>query len=105
MEESVLELITQALTEDRIIDKVHQSEEYKRARDEEGKIYDILISDLTEQQKQRLDDFIESKTWSEAIWEKVAYQQGERLSQIASVLIIIPSVNIKGMVWWSSVWL
>ena len=78
MEESVLELITQALTEDRIIDKVHQSEEYKRARDEEGKIYDILISDLTEQQKQRLDDFIECKTWSEAIWEKVAYQQGMR---------------------------
>lgn len=78
MEESVLELITQVLTEDRIIDKVHQSEEYKRARDEEGKIYDILISDLTEQQKQRLDDFIECKTWSEAIWEKVAYQQGMR---------------------------
>lgn len=78
MEESVLELITQALTEDRITDKVHQSEEYKRARDEEGKIYDILISDLTEQQKQRLDDFIECKTWSEAIWEKVAYQQGMR---------------------------
>lgn len=76
MEESVLELITQALTENRITDKVYQSEEYKRAKEEEGKVYNTLISDLNEEQKQRLDDFIGSTTWSAAIWERMAYQQG-----------------------------
>ena len=78
MEESVLELITQALTENQITDKVYQSEEYKRAKEEEGKVYNTLISDLNEEQKQRLDDFIGSTTWSAAIWERMAYQQGMR---------------------------
>ena len=78
MEESVLELITQALTENRITDKVYQSEEYKRAKEEEGKVYNTLISDLNEEQKQRLDDFIGSTTWSAAIWERMAYKQGMR---------------------------
>lgn len=78
MEESVLELITQALIENRITDKVYQSEEYKRAKEEEGKVYNTLISDLNEEQKQRLDDFIGSTTWSAAIWERMAYQQGMR---------------------------
>ncbi len=78
MEESVLELITQVLTENRITDKVYQSEEYKRAKEEEGKVYNTLISDLNEEQKQRLDDFIGSTTWSAAIWERMAYQQGMR---------------------------
>ena len=73
MEESVLELITQVLTENRITDKVYQSEEYKRAKEEEGKVYNTLISDLNEEQKQRLDDFIGSTTWSAAIWERMAY--------------------------------
>lgn len=76
MEESVLELITQALTENRITDKVQDNEEYKRAKEEEHKAYDLLISDLTDEQKQRLDDFIGSTTWSGAVWEKMAYQQG-----------------------------
>ena len=78
MEESVLELVTQALTENRITDKVLESEEYKRAKEEEQKAYDLLSSDLTEEQKQRLDDFIGSTTWAAAIWEKMAYQQGMR---------------------------
>lgn len=75
-EDNVLELITQALTENRILDKVRQTEEYKRAKKEEGTAYDLLSSDLTEEQKQRLDDFIGSTIWSAAIWEKMAYQQG-----------------------------
>jgi len=32
MQENILELITQALTENRIIDKVHQTEEYHKAK-------------------------------------------------------------------------
>lgn len=76
MEENVLELIAQALTENRIIDKVQQNEEYINAKEEETKTYDILISDLTDKQKQRLDSFIDSATWSAAIWERMAYQQG-----------------------------
>lgn len=58
MQENILELITQALTENRIIDKVHQTEEYHKAKEEEAKAYDLLISDLTPQQKQRLDKFL-----------------------------------------------
>ena len=76
MEDSILELITQTLTESRIINKMKQTEEYQQAKEEEGKVYDILINDLTEEQKQRLDDFIGSTTWSAAIREKLAYQQG-----------------------------
>lgn len=78
MEDSVLELITQALTENRITDKVQQTDEYKRAKEEERKVYDLLNSNLNEEQKQLLDDFIDSTTCSAAIWEKMAYQQGMR---------------------------
>ena len=69
MQENILELITQALTENRIIDKVHQTEEYHKAKEEETKAYDLLISDLTPQQKQRLDKFLDNATWSTALWE------------------------------------
>ncbi len=88
MKENVLELITQALTENRIIDKVHQSEEYQKAKEEETKAYDLLMSDLTDEQKQRLDVFLDSATWNTAIWEKIAYQQGMKdfLSLLISLL-------------------
>ncbi len=76
MEEDILELITQALTEDRITDKVQRSEEYQRAKEEEQKAYGLLMSDLTDEQKKRLDDFIGSRTWSRVVWEKISYQQG-----------------------------
>ncbi|WP_251210203.1 hypothetical protein [Acetatifactor aquisgranensis] len=88
MQENILELITQALTENRIIDKVHQTEEYHKAKEEETKAYDLLISDLTPQQKQRLDKFLDNATWSTALWEKIAYQQGMKdfLSLLISLL-------------------
>ena len=79
MEKDVLQLITQALTEGRITEKVHQNEEYNKAT------YDLLTKDLTEDQKQRLDDYIDSMTWSAAIWEKLAYQQG--MKDFLSLLI------------------
>ena len=85
MEKDVLELIIQALTEDRIIKKIHQSEEYNKAKEEETRTYDLLTKDLTEDQKQRLDDYIDSMTWSAAIWEKLAYQQG--MKDFLSLLI------------------
>ncbi len=88
MQENILELITQTLTENRIIDKVHQTEEYHKAKEEETKAYDLLISDLTPQQKQRLDKFLDNATWSTALWEKIAYQQGMKdfLSLLISLL-------------------
>lgn len=88
MQENILELITQALTENRIIDKVHQTEEYHKAKEEETKAYDLLISDLTPRQKQRLDKFLDNATWSTALWEKIAYQQGMKdfLSLLISLL-------------------
>jgi len=43
------------------------------------------LKDLTEDQKQRLDDYIDSMTWSAAIWEKLAYQQG--MKDFLSLLI------------------
>lgn len=88
MQENILELITQALTENRIIDKVHQTEEYHKAKEQEDKAYDLLISDLTPQQKQRLDVFLENATWNTVLWEKIAYQQGMKdfLSLLISLL-------------------
>lgn len=88
MQENILELITQALTENRIIDKVHQTEEYHKAKEEETKAYDLLISDLTPRQKQRLDKFLDNATWSTALLEKIAYQQGMKdfLSLLISLL-------------------
>ncbi len=88
MEENILELISQALTENRIIDIIHQSEEYQKAKEEETKAYDLLKSDLTNEQKQRLDDFIDNATWSAALWERIAYQQGMKdfLSFLISLL-------------------
>ena len=85
MEKDVLELITQALTEDRIIEKVHQSEEYNKAKEEEARLYDLLTSDLTDEQKQRLDAYIDSATWSAVIQERMAYQQG--MKDFLSLLI------------------
>ena len=85
MEKGVLELIIQALTEDRIIEKIHQSGEYNKAKEEETRLYDLLTSDLTDEQKQRLDDYIDSVTWSAAIRERVAYQQG--MKDFLSLLI------------------
>ena len=74
--------------ENRIIDKVRQNEEYQKAKEEETKAYDLLMSDLTEEQKQRLDNFINSATWNTAIWERMAYQQGMKdfLSLLVSLL-------------------
>lgn len=85
MEKDVLELITQALTEDRIIEKVHQSEEYNEAKEDETRLYDLLTSDLTDEQKQRLDAYIDSATWSAVIQERMAYQQG--MKDFLSLLI------------------
>lgn len=76
MEDNVFELITQALTENRIIDKLQKSEEYQKAKEEEHKAYDLLMSDLTGEQKQRLDELIGTITWSATVWEKMSYQQG-----------------------------
>ncbi|MCI9220885.1 MAG: hypothetical protein HFH94_14285 [Lachnospiraceae bacterium] len=69
-------------------EKVHQNEEYQKAKEEETKAYDLLMSDLTEEQKQRLDNFIDSATWNTAIWERMAYQQGmiDFLSLLVSLL-------------------
>ena len=53
MEKDVLQLITQALTEGRITEKVHQNEEYNKAKEEETRTYDLLTKDLTEDQKQQ----------------------------------------------------
>ena len=85
MEKDVLQLITQALTEGRITEKVHQSEEYNKAKEDETRTYDLLTEDLTDDQKKRLDDYIDSMTWSAAIWEKLAYQQG--MKDFLSLLI------------------
>ena len=88
MKENILELITQALTENWIFDIIQKNEEYQKAKEEEHKAYNLLVSDLTVEQRQRLDDFIGCTTWSIVVREKVAYQQGMKdfLSLIKSLL-------------------
>lgn len=62
--------------EDRISEALNQNEEYQRAKQEEDRLYDVLINDLTDMQKQQFEDFIERTTWVAALWRKCAYQQG-----------------------------
>ena len=76
MEDNILEMVTQALTENRISEGLQQSEKYRLAKEEEGKLYDKLISDLTDEQKNRLDDFIDGTTYTISLWETYAYQRG-----------------------------
>lgn len=76
MEESVLELITHALMEDRISEALEENEEYQRAKSEEDRLFDMLVNDLTAEQKKGLDDLYEATTWTATLWGKCAYQQG-----------------------------
>jgi hypothetical protein len=76
MEEIVLEIITQALTEDRMSEILHQHKDYQEAKQDEDKLYDLLMGDLTDVQKKRVDAFIDAATWTATLGEKYAYQQG-----------------------------
>lgn len=76
MGESVLSLITQALLDGRMSELLHQNEDYQEAKQDEDKMYDLLMSDLTDLQKKRADAFIDAVTWTATLGEKYAYQQG-----------------------------
>ena len=76
MEEIVLEIITQELTEDRMSEILHQHKDYQEAKQDEDKLYDLLMGDLTDVQKMRVDAFIDAATWTATLGEKYAYQQG-----------------------------
>ena len=53
----------------------------------------LLTSDLTDEQKQRLDDYIDSATWSTAVRERMAYQQG--MKDFLSLLMLCHSSHTR----------
>ena len=76
MENEVLELITQTLTEDRLNHILDCNEEYKIAKMYETAVYDKLVETLSETQKELFNDFIIATNETEISAERLIYQQG-----------------------------
>lgn len=78
MDNEVLEMITQYLTEDRLNRIVEQDEEYRAARLHERELHDRLEGTLTKEQIEMFNDFTIAASEAEANVERINYQQGMR---------------------------
>lgn len=77
MEEDILEDLMACIT-DRLGRVYNQNEEYRQALETESRAYEQLKRELTEIQRDQLDQyFVAAKATSE-ICEKLAYQEGIR---------------------------
>ncbi len=72
----VFELITQALTESRFSEIMRQDGEYQLATKKEGELYEEVMNSLTDEQKCRFNNFVDSTIYTAGIWERRYYQQG-----------------------------
>lgn len=76
MNNEILELITQALTESRLNKIMDCDEEYQAAKIHELVAHDKLKETLTDQQKEMLDNFTTAAGETGANFERIVYQQG-----------------------------
>lgn len=76
VENDILELLTQYLTEERLGRIVEQDEEYNAARIHEQEVHDKFESTLTDEQIELFNDFITAASETEANLERINYQQG-----------------------------
>ena len=90
MENQILELLTQYLTEERLGKIVEKDEEYKNAKTQEMKIHDEFESTLSDKQIEMFNKFIEAASESEAHIERINYQQYERYVCISKSIIVNP---------------
>lgn len=76
MENDILEILTQYLTEERIGRIVENDEEYNAARIHEQEVHDKFESTLTDEQIEAFNNFISAASETEANVERIYYQQG-----------------------------
>ena len=78
MDNEILEMVTQALTENRLNHALDCDEKYQAAKIRESVTHHKLTETLTDQQKELLEDFTAAagETWANA--ERIIYQQGMR---------------------------
>lgn len=78
MNNEILEMVTQALTESRLNGVLDNDEEYQTARIHELVARDKLKETLTDQQKELFENFTTATGETGANFERIIYQQGMR---------------------------
>lgn len=76
MNNEVLELITQLLTEIRLEGIVQKNAEYRQAVREEMELYERFAGNLSEGQREEFEKFLVASNESALISGKLFYQQG-----------------------------
>lgn len=76
MENEVLELMTQCLTEDRLQRLVMRDKEYQSANIKEIEVHDEFESTLSLEQKELYDSFIMALSETQMNLVRIVYQQG-----------------------------
>lgn len=76
MNNEILEIVTQALTESRLNSALSCDEEYQAAKIHECVARDKLKETLTDQQRELLEDFTTAAGETGANVERLIYQQG-----------------------------
>lgn len=76
MDNIILEIVTQALTESRLNHAMNGDEEYQAAKIRESVAHHKLMEALTEQQKELLENFITAAGETGNNVERITYQQG-----------------------------
>lgn len=76
MNNEILEMVTQALTESRLNGILNCDEEYQAAKIHELVAHDKLKETLSDQQKELLENFTTATSETDANFERIVYQQG-----------------------------
>lgn len=76
MNNEILEIVTQALTENRLSSALSCDEEYQAAKIHECVAHDKLKETLSDQQKELLKNFTTAASETGANFERIIYQQG-----------------------------
>lgn len=77
MEEDVLEALMPYLVE-RLGRVYERNKEYRKAIEEENRIYEELKQGLTQEHKSQLDEYFVATKATAGVCEKLSYQQGLR---------------------------
>lgn len=76
MENEILNILTQYLSEERMGKIIANDEKYQAAKIHEIEVYDKFNSTLSEEQIKLFNDFISASVESEANIQRINYQQG-----------------------------
>jgi hypothetical protein len=76
--DEVLEMMTQLMTDVRLEDIVRENQEYQQALKEERAIYEKFRKLLNQEQKDLLEEFLAASSESACVYDRLSYQQGMR---------------------------